>query len=103
CEVRPLVETFPHRKHRRVKETANEKANPDRQKRAADVAGIQGAQCTRTLALQSLLMPSNERSRAILAGRDRAPARSMLKAIGFTDQDLARPIIGVANTWIETM
>src|SRR5438034_668372 len=33
----------------------------------------------------------------------RAPARSMLKAIGFTDEDLARPIIGVANTWIETM
>ena len=27
----------------------------------------------------------------------------MLKAIGFTDEDLARPIIGVANTWIETM
>jgi dihydroxy-acid dehydratase len=42
-------------------------------------------------------------SRTLLAGRDRAPARSMLKAIGFTDQDLARPIIGVANTWIETM
>ncbi len=42
-------------------------------------------------------------SRTLLAGRDRAPARSMLKAIGFTDQDLARPIVGVANTWIETM
>jgi len=27
----------------------------------------------------------------------------MLKAIGFTDQDLAKPIIGIANTWIETM
>jgi dihydroxy-acid dehydratase len=27
----------------------------------------------------------------------------MLKAIGFTDEDLARPIIGVATTWIETM
>ena len=27
----------------------------------------------------------------------------MLKAIGFTDEDLAKPIIGVANTWIETM
>src|SRR5207245_613610 len=32
-----------------------------------------------------------------------AGARAMLKAIGFTDDDLARPIIGVANTWIETM
>jgi dihydroxy-acid dehydratase len=42
-------------------------------------------------------------SRTLLAGRDRAPARSMLKAIGFTDQDLSRPIVGVANTWIETM
>jgi dihydroxy-acid dehydratase len=43
------------------------------------------------------------RSRIILDGRDRAPARSMLKAIGFNDAALARPIIGVANTWIETM
>lgn len=43
------------------------------------------------------------RSRTILQGRDRAGARSMLKAIGFTDQDLERPIIGVANTWTETM
>jgi dihydroxy-acid dehydratase len=43
------------------------------------------------------------RSRTITDGRDRAGARSMLKAIGFTDQDLARPIIGIANTWIETM
>lgn len=36
-------------------------------------------------------------------GRDRAPARSMLKAIGFTDEDLRKPIIGVAHEWIETM
>jgi dihydroxy-acid dehydratase len=42
-------------------------------------------------------------SRVILEGRDRAGARSMLKAIGFTDADLARPIVGIANTWIETM
>ncbi len=45
----------------------------------------------------------NSRSSTITQGRDRAPARSMLKAIGFTDQDLAKPIIGIANTWIETM
>jgi len=44
-----------------------------------------------------------ERSRVILDGRQRAGARAMLKAIGFTDADLARPIVGVANTWIETM
>ncbi len=42
-------------------------------------------------------------SRAITEGPDRAPARSMLKAIGFTGADLGRPIIGVANTWTETM
>ena len=42
-------------------------------------------------------------SRVILEGRDRAGARSMLKAIGFTDDDLRRPIVGIANTWIETM
>jgi dihydroxy-acid dehydratase len=43
------------------------------------------------------------RSRAITNGRDRAPARAMLKGIGFTDADLARPIVGIANTWTETM
>src|SRR5438094_879452 len=42
-------------------------------------------------------------SRTITDGRDRAPARAMLKAIGFTDDDLSRPIVGIANTWIETM
>ncbi|HUZ46829.1 MAG TPA: dihydroxy-acid dehydratase [Terriglobia bacterium] len=50
-------------------------------------------------------MPVDDKisSRVILEGRDRAGARSMLKAIGFTDEDLARPIVGIANTWIETM
>src|SRR5207244_7359348 len=43
------------------------------------------------------------RSRVLLDGRDRAPARAFLKAIGLTDSDLSRPIVGVANTWIETM
>ncbi len=43
------------------------------------------------------------RSATITNGRDRAPARAMLKGIGFTDDDLAKPIIGIANTWIETM
>jgi dihydroxy-acid dehydratase len=43
------------------------------------------------------------KSRILLDGRDRAPARSYLKAIGFTDDDLRRPIVGVANTWTETM
>jgi len=43
------------------------------------------------------------RSRAITDGLTRAGARAMYKAIGFTDEDLAKPIIGIANTWIETM
>ena len=42
-------------------------------------------------------------SHKLLAGPDRAPARAMLKAVGFSDDDLSRPIIGVANTWIEVM
>jgi dihydroxy-acid dehydratase len=42
-------------------------------------------------------------SRIITEGQSRAGARSMFKAIGFTDADLSKPLIGVANTWIETM
>jgi len=41
------------------------------------------------------------RSAVITDGPDRAPTRAMLKAVGFSDEDLRRPIIGVANTWIE--
>src|SRR5688572_13058269 len=48
-------------------------------------------------------MDPKQLSRTITNGRDRAPARAMLKGIGFTDEDLARPIVGIANTWIETM
>jgi len=47
--------------------------------------------------------PAKRHSRAITDGPDRAGARSMLKAVGFTDDDLAKPLIGVATTWIETM
>jgi len=42
-------------------------------------------------------------SAALVDGVDRAPARAMLKAVGFTDDDLQRPLVGVATTWIETM
>jgi dihydroxy-acid dehydratase len=42
-------------------------------------------------------------SHIITNGPERAGARAMLKAVGYTDEDLAKPIIGVANTWIETM
>ncbi|HET6690787.1 MAG TPA: dihydroxy-acid dehydratase [Miltoncostaeaceae bacterium] len=47
--------------------------------------------------------PAKRHSAAITDGPDRAPARAMLKGTGFTDEDLARPLIGVATTWIETM
>ncbi|HEX8744400.1 MAG TPA: dihydroxy-acid dehydratase [Thermoleophilaceae bacterium] len=43
------------------------------------------------------------RSRVILEGPDRAPARAYYRGIGFGDEDLARPIVGIANTWTETM
>jgi dihydroxy-acid dehydratase len=43
------------------------------------------------------------KSRALYDGYDRAPARAMMHAIGFTREDLAKPVVLVANTWIETM
>jgi dihydroxy-acid dehydratase len=43
------------------------------------------------------------KSRTLLEGTDRAAARAMMKAVGFTDEDLARPQIGVAHSWIGTM
>jgi dihydroxy-acid dehydratase len=52
-------------------------------------------------------VPASDRAKrhssALTDGPDRAGARAMLKAIGFTDEDLAKPLIGVATTWIETM
>jgi dihydroxy-acid dehydratase len=48
-------------------------------------------------------MDLKHRSRQITDGRNQAGARAMFKAIGFGDSDLSRPLIGVANTWIETM
>jgi dihydroxy-acid dehydratase len=43
----------------------------------------------------------NARSRTLVGGTDRAGARSMFKAIGLTDEDLAKPLVAVANTWTE--
>jgi dihydroxy-acid dehydratase len=40
-------------------------------------------------------------SNPLTTGASRAPARAMLKAVGFTDSDLKKPLIGIANTWIE--
>jgi dihydroxy-acid dehydratase len=42
-------------------------------------------------------------SRVILDGPERAPARAYLKGIGYDEESLRRPIVGIANTWTETM
>jgi dihydroxy-acid dehydratase len=47
--------------------------------------------------------PAKRRSAALTEGFERAGARSMLKGTGFNDEDLARPLVGVATCWIETM
>ena len=47
--------------------------------------------------------PLNRRSRVLTQGPERAAARAMFKGIGFTDEDLAKPLVGIANTWAETM
>jgi dihydroxy-acid dehydratase len=47
--------------------------------------------------------PAKRHSAALTDGPDRAGARAMLKGTGFTDEDLAKPLVGVATTWIETM
>jgi dihydroxy-acid dehydratase len=47
--------------------------------------------------------PAKRVSAALTDGPDRAGARAMLKGTGLTDEDLAKPLIGVATTWIETM
>jgi dihydroxy-acid dehydratase len=50
-----------------------------------------------------MLLDPRHKSHTLMDGPDRAPARAMLKAVGFTDEDLSRPLVGVANTWIEVM
>ena len=45
----------------------------------------------------------NRHSRTITQGPDRAPSRAMLRAVGLTDEDLNKPLVGIANTWIEVM
>ena len=48
-------------------------------------------------------MELKHRSGRMTEGADRAPARAMFKAVGFNDADLAKPLVAVAHTWIETM
>ena len=50
-----------------------------------------------------MTIDGKNRSRAMTEGRNRAGARSFFKAVGFKDEDLAKPLVGIANTWIETM
>ncbi len=42
-------------------------------------------------------MPDNQRSRVITQGAQRSPNRAMLRAVGFSDTDFDKPIVGVAN------
>src|SRR5256886_15671461 len=63
----------------------------DRSSRRVDMADRNGA------------FPLKRQSARLTEGDDRAPARSMLRAIGFTREDLSKPIIGVGHSWIETM
>src|SRR5437899_4889866 len=55
------------------------------------------------LVVISYTMDLKHRSRGITEGRDRSPARAMFKGIGYDDEALSKPIIAIANTWIETM
>jgi dihydroxy-acid dehydratase len=48
-------------------------------------------------------LDTRHRSRAVVEGADRAAARSYLYSIGLSDEDLRKPMVGVANTWIGTM
>src|SRR3989440_12124161 len=47
--------------------------------------------------------PAKRHSAALTNGVDRAAARAMLKGIGMDDEALARPLVGIATSWIETM
>src|SRR5947199_10334777 len=47
--------------------------------------------------------PLKHRSRALTDGPERAAARAYLRGIGYDDEAMAKPIVAVANTWIETM
>jgi dihydroxy-acid dehydratase len=49
------------------------------------------------------MSPTRDRSRVLLDGPDRAGARSMMRAVGYTDEDFRRPLVGVAHSWIEIM
>src|SRR5882724_3657663 len=79
-------------------ELASEKeSRPDKHASGPSRGGGTALRCA------AMSLDPRHKSRTLLDGRDRAPARSYLKAIGFSDADLTRPIVGIANTWTETM
>ena len=43
--------------------------------------------------------PQRKYSSIYVEGAHRAPSRSMLRAVGFTDRDFKKPVVGVASTW----
>jgi dihydroxy-acid dehydratase len=47
--------------------------------------------------------PTRARSSVVVDGRDRAAARSFYHAVGFNDEDLAKPLVLIANTWTDAM
>ena len=48
-----------------------------------------------------MTLDPKHKSTALTEGPSRAPARAMLKAVGFSDADLHKPLVGIANTWTE--
>src|SRR5262249_27869449 len=66
-------------------------------------SGATQAKAGRTAGGAAMTFDPRHKSRTLTEGPDRAPARSMLRGIGFTPEDLARPLIGIASTWTETM
>src|SRR5260221_5858929 len=71
---------------------------------AADARLVRELEDARRLAARSVRSRRGEAalvSNPLTTGPSRAPARAMLKAVGFSDADLKKPLIGVANTWIE--
>jgi len=47
--------------------------------------------------------PRKQHSRSITDGYEQAPMRAMLHAVGLDEDDMARPLVGIANTWVEAM
>ena len=50
-----------------------------------------------------MTLDPRHRSRTVVDGPDRAPARSYLKSVGLSSEDLQRPLVMVAHSWIGTM